>query len=627
MKLVHVIPIAKGIAKDRLSYFSNQDIECGSIIFVPLRNRTVPALVIELEALKDAKEALRNSSYMIKKVAENKQRSMLLPEFIAGATDAAAYFATSLGALLHQIVPQAMFDEVEKIPENDPDTRGRRGLSYESLVFQAEEEARFLEYKSLVREAFARDASVFILSPTIRDTEGIAENIRKGIEKYVFVLHGEVKKKELMRRITSLLKLPHPVVIVGTGPFLSVPRSDIDTIVIERENSRSYKMQSRPYVDFRMIAECYARALPARLIRADLPLSVESLFRYKQKEYDELSGSQLRSTHHADQYIIDMRPEEGGSFFAVSSQLKEAVESAQRTGERTFVFSVRRGLAPTTVCEDCGSVVTCAICHAPVVLHRTKSGNVFVCHTCGTSRSANERCKTCTGWRLKALGIGATRIKDDFARMFGEKKVFAIDSDSTKTFAEAQKAADSFYRTPGSILVGTERALSFLREPVAISAIASIDSLLSLPDPKMYEHIFSLILKIRSFADRTFFLQTRQPELPLIHQAVNGNIQGFYDTEILNRKRFDYPPFTVLIKITVTGSETEAVKAMKEIEPQFVDFPFQIYPAFTPVAKGRYALHGLLKIPYKTWPDKKLLSILRSLPPSVAVNVGPESTL
>ena len=626
MKLVHVIPIAKGIAKDRLSYFSNQDIALGSIVFVPLRNRTVPALVTELEPLADAKEALRNSSYMVKKITGNKQKMMLLPEFVDSIFAASAYFATSFGALLHQTVPQIFFDEVEKLPEV-ADIQKQTGRSYESLVFQADEKARFLEYRSLAREAFARDASVFILSPTIRDTEFIAENISKGIEKYVFVLHGEVKKKELMRRAVSLLKLPHPVVIVGTGSFLSVPRRDVDTIVIERENSRSFKMQSRPYTDFRVIAEHYARALPARLIRADLPLSVESLFRYKQKEYDELFGSQLRATHHADQYIIDMRPEEGGSFFAVSSQLEEAVLNAQKAGERTFIFSVRRGLAPTTVCEDCGSVVTCAICHAPVVLHKAKSENVFICHTCGAGRSANERCKVCKSWRLKALGVGATRIKDDFIRIFGEKKVFAIDSDTTKTFAEAERAADAFFRTSGSILVGTERALSFVRKPVAISAIASIDSLLSLPDPKMYEHIFSLILKVRGLADRAFFLQTRQPELSLIREAVNGNIQGFYDTEILNRKRFDYPPFTILIKITVTGTEFEARKAIKDIEERLCDFPFQIYPAFTPVAKGRYALHGLLKIPCKSWPDTKLLSVLRSLPPSVAINVGPESTL
>ena len=67
MKLVHVIPISKGIQRDKLSYFSAQDIPDGALVSVPLRNRTVFAIVVNSEEAKDVKAKLKSSDFAMKK--------------------------------------------------------------------------------------------------------------------------------------------------------------------------------------------------------------------------------------------------------------------------------------------------------------------------------------------------------------------------------------------------------------------------------------------------------------------------------------------------------------------------------------------------------------------------------
>jgi len=629
MKLIHVIPIAKGIRRDRLSYFSAHALPDGALVSVPLRKKTVPAIVIKSENAKDVKARLKSSDFAMKKISSKKPRGIFLPEFIMASHKTADYYTSTLGAVLHQVVPLALLENVDKLPEIKKAKKSKKSEPFmEILAFQSESGERVDDYRRLVRESFAHGSSTYIVTPTIRRAESLKRELEKGIENYVYALHSDVAKKELLKRLATIIKENHPVLIIGTGGFLATPRGDIGTIIVENEGSKSYKMQSRPYVDYRIFAREYAAALGARIIYAGMPLSIETMWRLKQREYEELSSTRARISTKADQYIIDMRGEKGKKeFFVLSSQLTDQIEATENTDARTFIFNVRRGIAPTTVCEECGDVVTCSLCRAPVVLHTSKGGNVFVCHSCGASRSAKERCRNCNSWKLKSLGIGGERVKAELIKLFGQKRVFSIDSDSTKTYKRALKEATNFYKTQGAILVGTELSLSFLDKKVKNSAIASIDSLLSLPDPKMYENIFSLILRVRATAEETFTLQTRQPELSLIKEAVEGNVSKFYEGEILNRRRFEYPPFTTLIKISSFGTVPNIIKEMDLIEKELSEYSFQIYPAFSRVDKNKFVLSGLLKIPVEKWPDKKLTEILKNFPPNISVNVGPESTL
>jgi primosomal protein N' len=176
-------------------------------------------------------------------------------------------------------------------------------------------------------------------------------------------------------------------------------------------------------------------------------------------------------------------------------------------------------------------------------------------------------------------------------------------------------------------MVGTEMALPYLIEEVALSAVASVDSLLSLPDVRVYEKVFGLLLKIRSLATHAFLIQTRQPALPLIERALEGNINDFYRDEIEQRRTFSYPPFSVLVKVTVEGPKQRVAKDTAYLQEYLQGYDWRVYSAFTHIYRGKYMAHGLIKVPAQEWTDDTLIARLRALPPHFAVNVGPENTL
>ena len=68
MNLIEVIPISKQRGLDRLSYFSNQDLELGIIVEAPIRSRTVKAMVVSSKPLSQQKSNLRGANYSLKEL-------------------------------------------------------------------------------------------------------------------------------------------------------------------------------------------------------------------------------------------------------------------------------------------------------------------------------------------------------------------------------------------------------------------------------------------------------------------------------------------------------------------------------------------------------------------------------
>jgi primosomal protein N' (replication factor Y) len=265
------------------------------------------------------------------------------------------------------------------------------------------------------------------------------------------------------------------------------------------------------------------------------------------------------------------------------------------------------------------------------VLHKNNNGDsVWICHKCLSETKNPEQCPYCKSWRLETFGIGIQKVADEIIKLFPKFKVFRMDSDIIKNARQGRETANAFLTSPGSVLIGTEILFSYLNQPVERVAVISLDALFTIPDFRIKEKIFHLLLKLRSLARKTFLIQSRLAEQDLFKNALRGNISGFYKEEVANRKQFQYPPFKLLIKITREGKHrTQIKKETEALEKQLEEWhPFS-YPAFIPKVKNIYTWHILLKIDPDTWPDKqeKLRQILSSLPLVWKINVDPESLL
>ena len=81
MYIVTVIPIQKGFQRENLTYFSPEDVPLGNIVSVPIRSKTVDAIVINVENARDLKFDLKKADFQLKKIINIKGSSPFLKFF------------------------------------------------------------------------------------------------------------------------------------------------------------------------------------------------------------------------------------------------------------------------------------------------------------------------------------------------------------------------------------------------------------------------------------------------------------------------------------------------------------------------------------------------------------------
>lgn len=643
MKSVTVIPLDKGIFRDELTYFSAQDVNIGSIVSVPVKNRQVDALVVGLEDASKIKSALRNSSFPLKKITKIKQDNLFLPSFLSAVKQTADYFAVSRGQVIKNFVPKIILEQ-ERLKNfsagkdsqvASSEDSSTRPLRQNKFVLQDSDDERLAYYKSLIRESFARKHSVFFCLPTISDIEHVVSSLEKGIKEYTVVLHSHLTKKEIITNWQAVLQKNHPVLIVATPLFLSLPKSDIKTYIIDRENSAHYKEKTRPFIDARTFAEFYAVNSEARFVFGDAILRVETLRRTDRSELTPISPLKYRSLSNAKSDIDYLIKSEANDepFVMLGPKIRELITASQEANEQLIIYVHRKGSTPVTVCKDCGQVAICNKCQMPLVIHQTdREGkhlekNLFICHYCGEIRNAEDTCRHCGSWRLALLGIGIERMEEEIKRLFPNTTVFRLDTDIAKPEKKIPELIGKFRSAPGSVLIGTEALIYHLDGKVENLAVASIDSRLAIPGFRTRERVFNLLLRLRALATKRFVIQTRNTEETLFDYVNGGQLLDFYREEIADRKTYYYPPFCLMIKISHEGKRAAVQLAMKKLEKLLAEYEPIVFPSFGPEINGRYKMEALIKLDPKQWPEKQLLEVLRSLPPSFIINIDPEDIL
>lgn len=650
MNIITVIPISRSKIAPELSYFTSADVPLGAIVSVPLRSKKIHAIVIASEPAKDIKINIKRAGFEIRKLDKVNATVFFPPSFIAVCKDIATYYATTVGAVIDGLVSNTLLENADtimpplppqatlSIPAGSTGTpRPNEPTGGRVYAVQGDDEDRLSSWRSLIRQEFARKRSVVFYVPTIEDCDKLFKSLEKGIEEYIFMLNGNLVEKKIMSVWKSISETEHPIVIIATGLFPLLPRGDIDTVVIERENGRGWISQRAPYMDLRRALVAIYRTKRGNIYLSDSLLRTETLYKAENEAIEAGTPFKWRSISTAHDVLVDMKrktPTETDEkakkkFRVFSLELESLIRTNREESTHLFVLTLRRGTATTTVCNDCETIVLCRNCSTPVVLHTSaESGkNFFMCHICGERRNANETCVNCGSWNLTPLGIGIDRVLEEIKAVFPGIDVFKVDADTTKNEKQIKEVMDKFKAKPGSILLGTELAVPYIGERIEHVAIVSLDTLFALPDFRMQEKIMYTLVRLRSQATRSILVQTRRAEQKVFEYGLKGNLSDFFRLTLEDRKKFDYPPYSVLVKITIEGEKEEIASNMAEIAAHLLPKELDIFPAFTATIRGKSVIHGLMKIPASSWPDMEVVSKLRLLPPNVSVKIDPESLL
>lgn len=631
MKLVTVIPFIKTLQKETLTYFSGKEVKIGDIVVVPVRNKDVEGLVINTEDVSVQKGDVKDASFNLRKIKEVKGSSFFKNTFINSCQEVRSYFVASTGQILDTLIPAIVFENYSSLNKVEVVKEKTKNILPEKYAFQAPIEDRLVIYKTYIRESFAKKESVFFCFPTIAEAEYFYDTLKRGVEDYSILLHTGLSKKDFVKRYNESTNEEHPIIIFGTPSFLFIPRNDLRTIIMERESSGSYRSQRKPYLDARIFAEMLSYKENLRIIFADSILRTETMWRTKTSELEEFQPLNWRLPEKEEEEIIDMREDKDKDFQIISKKVFKKIKSSNEKGERMLLFTLRKGYATTTICNDCGTTLTKD--GEPLILFEdANKKRFFKAVKSKKIYDSNILCGNCGGWNLNPLGIGTEKVYEEVLKILPEDKVFVLDKTKATTEKKAKEIIHNFENTPGSVLIGTEVSLFYLTEEIENVAIISFDSLFNIPNYNIYEKIIDLVVLLNSYTKKSILLQTRYADEKLVKDLQNRNLIQFYKDDIVNRKNYKYPPFYNLIKVSYDASAKEKGDVIEYLKKTYEEYMPSINDVY--IGQNKTRINMVIKVPREEWSkeaffveakqNKDLLEKLSALPPYWSIHINPE---
>lgn len=626
MYVIEIIPFTRGAHVDTLTYYASEAEAPGTIVSIPLRKKEARGMVVESKPVGAAKTAIRAATFSLRKLPKEHRRTVLPQALIETARRLGDRTPASLGAILFALLPPEVQSGDESL---HADTAYAEPATAPSVsILTALRDERYRAYRSRIREAFAHGGSVLFVVPSSADIELAEERLAHGIEGRVVAFSPLYGAKKIKRAYEALRDMSHAKLIITTPRHAFIDRHDITDIIIENSRSPFYKSRVRPYLDTRDALRTLAHVTGRTILQGDILPNAEDEHLRRLEVYQTESEHPKRFTFQSTlkAVMLNDKPTADVPFSLFAKPVLAAIEKTIAARKSVFLLAARRGLAPVVACGDCGHIFRCPDSGTPYALVRTtKNGEEerwFLASTSGARVRAADTCPACGSWRLRERGIGIQHIHDELSALLPDIPVTLFDHTTATTHTKAQRAIAEFYDQKGAILLATPMVLPYVRAPIDHTVVVSYDATRSIPTWRADEELFALLLALREHTSGIVYVQTRTEPDTLLQCATRGLIDQFYTDEIALRSSLCYPPFAVFIHLSFECAK-EALKDMEQaIEATIAPTPLRFY-APTHAPKGTVLRNGLIRIPAADWPDAALIERLRTLPPSVRIEVNP----
>jgi primosomal protein N' (replication factor Y) (superfamily II helicase) len=418
-------------------------------------------------------------------------------------------------------------------------------------------------YIRAMRKALDAGRSSLMLVPEIALTPVFSRRLRAVFGSEVAILHSNLSHGERYdewRRI----RRGDARVVIGTRSAVFAPLNELGLIIVDEEHDTSYRQNESPFYNARDVAVMRANLAGAVVVLGSATPSLESYHNAKSEKYRYLRlENRIGNRPLAKAELVDMREEfkRAGKDVVLSPPLITAIENTHAKGEQSIILLNRRGFSQFVLCRSCGERLRCKNCDITLTYHRQHGK--LVCHYCGFTANAPERCPFCESEFLYFIGQGTEQIEDILLRRFPQLKIARIDRDTMAKRGQMAKTLLAFDAGELDMLVGTQMlAKGHDFHNVTLVGVISVDIGLGLPDFRSAERTFQILTQVAGRAGRgqlpgRVLIQTYYPEHYALRHACEQDYEAFYTEEIRFRSQLSYPPFVVLASILVKHSDEE----------------------------------------------------------------------
>jgi primosomal protein N' (replication factor Y) len=506
-------------------------------------------------------------------------------------------------------------------------------------------------YLQALAHCISRGKRGILLVPEISLTPQMTQRLSSRFPGRVAVLHSGLTPGQQYDTWWRIRRGEFDVVL-GSRSAVFAPQPDLGLIVLDEEHERTYKQDDpAPRYHAREVALKLAELVGAVVVLGGATPDVVTHHRALTGAYRllRLAGRLVPGPHGqavaaplARVQVVDMREElKAGVRSIFSRALHDALVETLNRGEQAILFLNRRGTAGTVQCRECGHVLECRRCQAPLTYHGAEER--LLCHRCGSRSRMPPWCPRCRSRRIRYLGLGTQRVAQEVERTFGVPAL-RWDRDAAREQRAHQTLMDRFAAGEAPVLVGTQMIAKGLHLPqVTLVGAILADLGLYLPDFRAGEWAFQLLCQVSGRAGRgsrpgQAIIQTYSPDHYAIRAAAAQDYDAFYAQEIGYRRAHAQPPFSRMLRLLYEHTNeayaqrqaTELARAIREeLERQGLGEVDVIGPAprFFARVRGRYRWQLAVRVPPTAAVDVPALLASLTIPPGWRVDVDPGNLL
>ncbi|MEI6059779.1 MAG: primosomal protein N' [Bacteroidota bacterium] len=431
-------------------------------------------------------------------------------------------------------------------------------------------------YIKLIEQVLNEGKQVLYLLPEIALTSQIISRLQKYFGNEVGVYHSkynENERVEIWQHVAGTGAQTYKV-LLGARSSMFLPFDNLGLIIIDEEHDASYKQYDpAPRYNARDAAIFLASMHGAKVLLGSATPAIESFYNASQGKYGlstltERFGGLLLPEVKLVNLKEEHRMKTMQSIF--SSALIREIETVLSLNEQVILFQNRRGFSLHIDCDNCNWIPHCVQCDVSLVYH--KKQNQLRCHYCGYTTRIPDKCPDCGHTHLIMKGFGTEKIEEELSLIFPKARISRMDLDTTRSRFAHQKLISAFEERKVDILVGTQmvtKGLDF--DHVSLVGILNSDSLLSYPDFRAFERGFQLMAQVAGRAGRKnkqgkVLIQAFNPAHPVLAMVLQHNYEALFQSQMIERERFNYPPFCRIIQLSLRHVDAELInKAASEL--------------------------------------------------------------
>ena len=418
-------------------------------------------------------------------------------------------------------------------------------------------------YIKLIQKCLEDGKSAMLLVPEIALTPQLLGLLAAYFGDRVAVLHSSLaagERYDQWKRVRS----GEAKVVVGTRSAVFAPCPEPGLIILDEEQEHSYKSENSPRYSAKEVAIWRGNKEKALVLFGSATPAVESMYRAKQGQWqlytlhERYNGRPLPEVR-----IVDMREElKMGNDLSISDELRMGIADNLEDGKQTILLLNRRGASRALVCVDCGGIPECPRCAVRLTYH--SANGRLMCHYCGHSQPAPQRCPDCGG-PMKTVGTGTQKVQQELAELFPDMPTQRMDADTVSAVNTHEKILDRFREEKIPVLIGTQMVAKGLNLPeVTLVGVLDADLSLYTGGYRAGETTFNMLTQVVGRAGRgeskgRALIQTLVPGHQVIQMAARQDYDSFYELEIGLRRVQNAPPFGDISEVTFVGQEETAV--------------------------------------------------------------------